>query len=50
MAIRAGVDPTTVPHLEQGRSADPGFCLIAKIAKALGQSLDALADEVLEVQ
>jgi transcriptional regulator with XRE-family HTH domain len=48
LAARASVDPTTIPYLEQGKSADPGFCLVARIAKALGQSLDALADEVLE--
>jgi transcriptional regulator with XRE-family HTH domain len=50
LAARANVDATTIPHLEQGRSADPGFCLVARITKALGQSLDALADEVLDTQ
>jgi transcriptional regulator with XRE-family HTH domain len=50
LAARANVDATTIPYLEQGKSADPGFYLVARIAKALGQSLDALADEVLETQ
>lgn len=40
----------TIPYLEQGKSSDPGFFLVARVVKALGQSLDALADEVLDTQ
>jgi transcriptional regulator with XRE-family HTH domain len=50
LAAKANVDAMTIPYLEQGKSADPGFCLVARVVKALGQSLDALADEVLDTQ
>lgn len=38
-----GLDPSQLSQIEMGKRRDPGFSTMARIAKGLGLSLDALA-------
>jgi len=43
LASRAGVKQPTLQRIEASKRQDPGFSIVARIAHALGISLDALA-------
>lgn len=46
LAARAGLSVVAVFHLEQGRRSDPKVSTLAKLADALGVTLDRLAGRV----
>ena len=43
LARAAGIAPDVVSRIESGARANPGFATVARLASALGLSLDALA-------
>lgn len=47
VAERAGVDPATISLVERGRMPNVSFVNLSRIARALGISLDDLADPQL---
>jgi transcriptional regulator with XRE-family HTH domain len=44
LAFAAHVSAQTLAKIEQGKSTDPGFTLIAALAATLGLGLDELVD------
>jgi transcriptional regulator with XRE-family HTH domain len=44
LARAAGIAPDAVSRIESGARANPGFSTVARLASALGLSLDALAE------
>jgi transcriptional regulator with XRE-family HTH domain len=44
LAFAAQVSAQTLAKIEQGKTTDPGFTLIAAIAATLGMSLDELVE------
>jgi transcriptional regulator with XRE-family HTH domain len=49
LARRVEISKTAMNDIEQGRTKDPGFSVIDRIAKALNVSLDVFASEKDEV-
>ncbi|BBZ33313.1 helix-turn-helix domain-containing protein [Mycolicibacterium confluentis] len=48
VAEAAGISPETLRKIETGRLATPSFTAVAALARALGLSLDELAEICLE--
>ncbi len=44
LASRAGVKQPTLQRIEASKRQDPGFSIVARLSRALGISLDLLAD------
>jgi transcriptional regulator with XRE-family HTH domain len=49
LAFAAQVSAQTLAKIEQGKTTDPGFTLIATIATTLGMSLDELVELAQQV-
>jgi transcriptional regulator with XRE-family HTH domain len=48
LAKRAGITQTAMNDLEQGRTRDPHFSIVRRIAASLGLSLERFAHVVIE--
>lgn len=42
LAERSGVPQSTISELESGRTADPGYLTLVKLARALGRRTESL--------